>query len=503
MIGAIEIDNQNIFDLADARENAWPYRLANRLHLNTKRTTVLQQLLFKPGERYVPRLIEESERILRGNRYLYDAKIIPLACHDGKIDVKVTTRDVWSLRPGVSFSRSGGQNSTGFDLQEVNLLGYGSSLNLSRKSGVDRNTVLIGYSDRHLLGTWTTLDVNYSRNSDGASKSFALARPFVALDSRWAVGVSALDDDRVDSLYKRGEVVDRFRHRQRRLQAFGGWSQGLVAGWTRRWTAGLAYDDNRFSPEHNAAPPNVIPDDRKFVYPYLRFDLIEDKFETRRNYDQIGRTEDFDLGTRVGVQLGYSSTGLGSSENSVPYEAQVVDGFNLGRSQSVLVSAGVSGRLTSGASQNQLFSTNVRYYWRQTPRNLWFALLQCDIGHHLDIDNPLLLGGDNGLRGYPLRFETGDKRALFTIEHRYYTDWYPLRLFRIGGAVFFDAGRAWGTNNVGAENQRWLKDLGFGLRLGNTRSGLGNVIHIDIAFPLDHSGSIKHRQFIVETKRSF
>ena len=79
MIGAIEIDNQNIFDLADARENAWPYRLANRLHLNTKRTTVLQQLLFKPGERYVPRLIEESERILRGNRYLYDAKIIPLA----------------------------------------------------------------------------------------------------------------------------------------------------------------------------------------------------------------------------------------------------------------------------------------------------------------------------------------------------------------------------------------------------------------------------------------
>ena len=503
VIGRIEIDNQNIFDLADSRENAWPYRLMNHLHINTKRATLEQHLLFKSGDGYDPRLIEESERILRGNRYLYDAKIIPLACHDGKVDVKVITRDVWSLRPGVSFSRSGGQNSSGFELQEVNLLGYGSSLNLSRKSGVDRDTVLIGYLDRHLLGTWTTLDLNYSRNSDGASKSFALTRPFVALDSRWAAGVSALDDDRVVALYKRGESVDRFRHRQRRLQAFGGWSAGLVNGWTRRWSSGLNYDDNRFSPESNAAPPNVIPDDRKFIYPFMRFDLIEDKFETRHNYDQIGRTEDFDLGTHVSVQLGYASTGLGSSENTVLYEVQVGDGFDLGRAQSVLISAGVSGRLTYGASQNQLLSASARYYWRQTERNLWYASLQGDIGHHLDIDHPLLLGGDNGLRGYPLRFEAGDKRVLFTLEHRYFTAWYPLRLFRVGGAVFFDAGRAWGANNVGAQDQRWLTDIGFGLRLGSTRSGLGNVIHLDIAFPLTRDGSIKHRQFVVETKRSF
>jgi hypothetical protein len=45
--------------------------------------------------------------------------------------------------------------------------------------------------------------------------------------------------------------------------------------------------------------------------------------------------------------------------------------------------------------------------------------------------------------------------------------------------------------------------LGFGLRLGNSRSGLGNIIHIDIAFPLDGDPSIKRVQFLVTTKATF
>ncbi len=58
---------------------------------------------------------------------------------DGKVDLKVTTRDVWTLDPGISFGRSGGTNSTGVKLEEVNLLGTGAALNLSHTSDVDRS----------------------------------------------------------------------------------------------------------------------------------------------------------------------------------------------------------------------------------------------------------------------------------------------------------------------------------------------------------------------------
>jgi len=42
-----------------------------------------------------------------------------------------------------------------------------------------------------------------------------------------------------------------------------------------------------------------------------------------------------------------------------------------------------------------------------------------------------------------------------------------------------------------------------GLRLGNSRSALGNVLHIDLAFPVNGDKSLQSMQVVVETKRSF
>ena len=42
-----------------------------------------------------------------------------------------------------------------------------------------------------------------------------------------------------------------------------------------------------------------------------------------------------------------------------------------------------------------------------------------------------------------------------------------------------------------------------GLRLGSTRSTGRDVVHIDIAFPLDGDPSIDDVQFLLESKRSF
>ncbi|MCH8059447.1 MAG: BamA/TamA family outer membrane protein, partial [Proteobacteria bacterium] len=113
------------------------------------------------------------------------------------------------------------------------------------------------------------------------------------------------------------------------------------------------------------------------------------------------------------------------------------------------------------------------------------------------------LGGDNGLRGYPLRYQGGDKSVLITLEQRLFTDWYPFRLFRFGGAAFFDAGRTWGQSPSGGENLGWLRDVGLGLRIGNSRSSIGRILHIDLAYPLDGNGDISTVQLLIEAKRSF
>src|ERR1700730_9642813 len=125
VIGNIDLDVRNIFDESDAREKNGLFRLANHLHIRTKRATIRAQLLFASGQNYTGRKLAETERALRLLPYVYDARVIPMRYADGKVDIKVITKDVWTLSPGISFGRAGGSHSTNFNLQDSNFLGWG------------------------------------------------------------------------------------------------------------------------------------------------------------------------------------------------------------------------------------------------------------------------------------------------------------------------------------------------------------------------------------------
>jgi outer membrane protein assembly factor BamA len=503
VIGAIYIDAQNIFDLNDARENTGLYRFGNALHVTTREHVIRHQLLFRTGDRFMQHTLDESERILRSARYLYDASVRPVAWHDGKVDVLVTTHDVWTLNPGISFGRHGGTNTYGFELEELNILGTGTSIAASHKSGIDRSSDTLEFRDQHLFDTWASLALTYSNNSDGSTKGFSLERPFYSLDTSWSAGAHFLDDDRVESLYDGGRIIDQFQQHARRASISGGWSSGLVDGWTHRWTTGLSYDETRFDTSPYWSGPTTIPQDRKFVYPWMGIELVQDDFTKTRNRDQIGRTEDFQLGMHFSAHLGWADRSFGSDRDAAIFDAAAGYGFNPGAESTLLFSTGTSGRLEDGSFTNTVLNGAVRYYLQQSDRRLFFITAQGMKGYRLDRDNQILLGGDNGLRGYPLRYQAGDASALLTMEERYFTNWYPFRLFRIGAAAFFDVGRTWGGVDPDAPGRGLLRDIGIGLRIGNTRSGLGNMIHVDLAFPLDGDSSISNVQLIVETKQKF
>jgi hemolysin activation/secretion protein len=194
---------------------------------------------------------------------------------------------------------------------------------------------------------------------------------------------------------------------------------------------------------------------------------------------------------------------MGSDRDSIIYSIDASRGVGGIRRKALILAAGASGRIDEGESRNAEVDVAARYYNQISDKRLFFTTIEARFGHDLDLDNPIELGGDSGLRGYPLRYQSGDKSLLFTIEQRYFTDWYPFRLVRIGGAVFADVGRTWGSNPVGSPSLGWLKDVGFGLRLGPTRGGSDKVIHIDIAFPLDGDPTIDDVQILLESKSSF
>src|SRR6185503_10934152 len=107
-----------------------------------------RQLLFHPGDVFSPELIAESARLLRQNDYLYDVDIRPVLRQDGKVDVEVKTRDVWTLEGGASFSRSGGKNNGSLWVEDTNFLGTGKEVSVSRIGTVDRTSNLVRYRDQ-------------------------------------------------------------------------------------------------------------------------------------------------------------------------------------------------------------------------------------------------------------------------------------------------------------------------------------------------------------------
>ena len=503
VIGEIRVVANDIFDSQDPREDKLLFRWANTLHIQTRPGVIRRALLFKTGEPLSVRRIEETERLLRNDRFLYDVQFRPVVWRDGVVDIEVMTRDTWSLEAGASAGRSGGANSSGVHVTEHNLFGTGTAVSLGRSKNVDRSSTSIRLSNDRAIGSWTAISLEHANNSDGRRSAVAIEQPFYALDTRWAAGASALRDERIDAIYTAGTISSQYRHRQRQALAYGGWSDGLVEGWVQRWSLGLSLRDDAYAVEPGVVAPARLPADERLVAPFLRVAWIEDRYDRELNRNLIGRPEFFALGLAASLQVGWASTRLGSSHDALLYAAAISHGFQPQAKHTLIASAGVNGQLENGRVRHQQLSAQAQYYLPQSPRWLFYASAAADVLSQPSPVQTLLLGGDNGLRGYPLRYQSGTRRALVTVEERGFTELYVWRLFRVGGAAFVDVGRAWGGDNVNASKPGWLANAGMGLRIVSARAAFNNVLHIDIATPLNASADIKKLQLIVKTKASF
>jgi hypothetical protein len=510
VIGEVRVVARNIFDPAKPGEGNRLFHLANYLHRTTRTGVVAEQLLFKPGDVFSPELIQESARLLRTHDYLYDVDIRPILRDDGKVDVEVATRDVWTLSGGASFGRAGGRDSTSFSLQDSNFLGSGKEVDLARIGSIDRTSNLVRFSDPNLLGSRVRLLASYADNSDGGRQRLEIEQPFYSLDTRRAFGLLSYHDDRLESLYKAGKIATDFHHETDFVELYGGLSPGLVGDSTDRWQAGFTYSRDVFA--RAGRPLKAVfltPPDRTLAYPWVRFESVRNGFVVERDLDRMQRSEDLNLGRQMSLLVGLSSPLFGGDAQCLIGEGSIADGWRPTPRQLVLGQLGISTRWAKGDAENLVAGGKLRWYVRDFGPHLFYAALGADLAHHLDGESQITLGGDSGLRGYPLRFQSGDRRFLLNLEQRFFSDRELFHLVRLGAAVFFDAGQAWFVDTLSQrdltliQQRRVLKDIGFGLRLGSSRSARAGVLHLDVAFPLDGGRSLQRLQWLVSTGDTF
>ncbi len=505
VIGDITYTQYPIFNSQDPFENNWLFRFVDTLHIDTQKRVLSDQLLFKSGESFDPRILEEAGRLLRESDYLYDARVWPYQLCGDKVDVEVLTREVWTLSAGFSLSRSGGADEDSIWLSDSNFLGRGETFAIERTTSTDRDGFLFHYSDPNVTGSRYTLDLTYADNDDGFQTIVDIERPFYALDTTNAWGLKFNENERIDDIYDRGEDIASFQSNIKFSEIFYGHSNGWEEGVTRRWRYGVHFQEEIYSLAEGEIAPPVLPLDKKINYPFVAFNKIEEDFIKITNLNNMHRIEDFNLGRSWSVHLGYSNESFGSDRDRLVYSAGMRDAWRLNEGTLMQWEVGVDGmwQYDVDNSEDVEVVSKLRFYDGVGESHGTYLAFDLRWTKSLPVNKQILLGPEENLRGYPARYQSGDRSFIFTAEHRFYTDWHLFRLLRVGGAVFFDAGRAWfpGDENKGATGI--LADAGFGLRFSSSRAQTKTVLHVDVAFPFEKQDDIDSYQIVVKTKQSF
>ncbi len=377
-IGKIVIVVNEVFQEESAEVFSWAYRLANKLHIRTREDVVRRELLFATGDLLDLEAVAQTERNLRNLHFIKDAKVEISPAGEGVVDVKVETFDSFTLSPRLGFAKKGNRTVWSLGIAEKNLLGRGKWIELTRRSDLDRDDTSVFYADPRLLGTWTKLQTSYSDQSDGRRGLFSLTRPFFALSTGWAFGLSLEGFDQLDPLYQDGERVDDLRHVRR---------HGNL-----ELARAIARDGPRASRLHIAYRSHedeVDGDLRDFGILQVGVSTVEHRFLKLTHVNRFEAAEDFNLGYEASAFVGVSTPRLGGEDGTVWFfTLRGRRGFRLGREHFFTGGLTWSARHRDQVLENNLTWAQLDYVNKHTTDWLLVGTAQLVYGSQLDPETP-------------------------------------------------------------------------------------------------------------------
>ncbi len=493
----VTIDNGDIFDLEQEDQNLLIHRWANKLHIKTQKKTIEDQLLFNPEEGYSKRLIKETERLLRSRAYIHDAKIMTEEVCGEAVKLTVLTTDNWTLSPSITASHSGGEMRTSFEIEESNLLGLGTELKILSESDEERDSNAFVFRDANWLGNFKKLRLELADNSDGHLYKASLTRPFIKQDSNYGWSVRASSAEKENQVYEQGNVIGLVGEENDSLLLAYGWSEGLVKGTVSRY--GLGWTANRLR-YHTVDNPNLeLPVNVDRHYPFFKYEYLNVKYAEKINFRVMGITEDIKLGSSLRTRIGWKDEAFESTQEGYVFDFNYSFGSFVTPHTLGLFDLWLSQESNKTIEDTGQFLMKGRLHSFRGTSNSYVFSSRLEAMQNPELFDRIEVGGDSGLKGYPVRFQNGDRAFTLSAERRAYFNVYLWQLVKFGFAVFGEVGSAWNSG----ENPVWLGDVGVGLRLISTRQSTSKVLHIDIAYPLSENDDIDDYQFFVKAKSEF
>ena len=162
----------------------------NAVHIKTKEITIRNIMLFKKYDKLDSKLLQESERLIRSQRYVREVDIVAIDIPNSvdSVDVTIRALDSWTLIPTGSLS----SNESSVKITERNILGFGHLIsgNIKNRFNTNESAVYGQYSINNIKNTYIKLDLDYANEYNNDSRrSININRPFYSVIAKNAGGV--------------------------------------------------------------------------------------------------------------------------------------------------------------------------------------------------------------------------------------------------------------------------------------------------------------------------
>ena len=437
----------------------WLHKLANSLHIDTKPVTLENEVAFMPPCDLNEDDLAEVERHLRSRRYIRDAKVVAKIDEQGHQKVQVETWDNWSLLPTVDFGRKGGKNHFAIGVKDRNVLGLGIDTDFEYFTNPQRNGYKLDSQIPLFIGLNSVANIRLQNNNDGKQLSVYLDKPFVSLKSDYAGRIGYNHETRTDSIYQNSHDMYQFKHELHYGELSYGWLDQHNGESTFRYLIGYQSQVDYFESINTA---DTVPKDREFNYVWFGIEYIENGYKELNNIHLIDRIEDFNLGWYFSSQAGVSPAN-NNTETSLLWNWQVSKGIEINDDTLLLTHIDVESNKTINQPRRLKAEVNAELFYQLAAKWALYGKVLSTFSRNQFIDQPVTLGGDNNLRGYPEQYQHGDNSILLTSEIRYYPRINLFKLFELGGTAFFDMGRTTGSPLMPNDENGWLKVLDWAL----------------------------------------
>jgi len=432
-------------------------KIVTKAHSTTKPEIVQRFLLLRPGDRCDELRRAESERILRAQPYLVDARVTPYDDGRGGVLLEVETRDEFSVIVDMA-ARTRSPFVTDFRFGEANLAGAGLYASAEwRDGGVGyRDGYSARVTDYQFLRHPYQLTLLGARKSVGDEWAADLTHPFYTDLQRIAWRVSGgKNADYLELLRPMADKNAMFFHRG--FASIGGVARIGAPGRLSLFGASLsterAFTEDRVSilsdsgeVADDGPPLGFAPASHYRAQHVVRLNSLwgirNVRFLAASGFDALTGRQDVRSGFQLGSVVGRGLGSLGSRDDDLFTSVDMYVGMGTSRA---FIAAEVQGEGRSDYDTNRWDGIVVtgRGAGYLVPDGRWRTLASVEFGGAWRPRVPvqLALGAyDGGVRGYVGSDAAGAQRVVVRLEERAVVG-SPFRVGDIGVAAFVDAGR--------------------------------------------------------------